>query len=127
MMEKDKKNWVERTITIVSIALVGAVFGILIYQLIINEQSSPDIIVKLGELETRTNHFAIAVQAKNEGTQTAKDVFLEVFADHTPESKKGKIHFDYIPGKSSVKGWVTFMEKPDYSNLKVHIMGYEVP
>lgn len=127
MMGKVTKNWVERTITIVSIALVGAVFGILVYQMIIHEQNSPDIIVELGEPEARTSHFAIPVQVKNEGTQTAKDIFIEVFADHGPESEKGKVHFDYLPGKSSVNGWVTFMEKPDYLNLKAHIMGYEVP
>jgi len=101
--------------------------GILIYQMIIHEHNSPDMIVKLGEPEAKTNHFAIPVEVKNEGTQTAKDVFIEVFADHAPEGEKGKVHFDYVPGKSSVNGWVIFMNRPDYPNLKAHVMGYEVP
>lgn len=127
MMAKHTKNWVERTITIISIALVGAVFGILIYQMIIHEHNSPDIIVKLGEPEAKKNHFAIPVEVKNEGTQTAKAVLIEVYADQAPVGEKGKVHFDYIPGKSSVNGWVTFLNKPDYPNLKAHVMGYEVP
>lgn len=127
MMKKHKPNWLERIVTFVSIALVIFVIGVLFFEMITNEGSAPHIIVELGAVEENFHHVALAITAKNIGNKTAKDVYIEVYSSDPNMQEKGKIHFDYIPVKSTVKGVITFAEKPIMSTLKVHILGYEVP
>lgn len=124
---KESKNWLEWTVTIISGILVLFIIGFLVSQIIWNEDTPPDIVVILGEGELRTEHYAIPIMAKNLGTRTAQNVRIEIIQSENQTEQKGFIEFDYLPGKSSVKGWVNFTEKENSENLKTHVLGYSTP
>ncbi len=122
-----EKNWLEWLVTIISGILVFFTLGFLVYQLIYEKPTPPDIEIILGEISQKDGGFGIAITAKNKGSQTAENVTIEIAAEATEPGQKARITFDYLPGHSSVKGWAIFSEKPDYENLKTHVMGYEIP
>lgn len=125
--ERERKNWLEWVITIISGILVFFTLGFLIYQMIFQEQTPPNIVVVLGEVSQKDNAYTIPVQANNEGTATAENVVIEiVFIDGKLE-EKAQLSFSYLPGKSSAKGWVTFTKRPEKSFLKTHVVGYTTP
>lgn len=113
---KEGKNWLEWLVTIISGILVLFTIGFLITQIIWNDDTPPDIIVTLSEGEIRADYYAIPITAKNLGTQTAQNVRIEIVQAEMQTQEKGFIEFDYLPGKSSVKGWVNFTKKPDFKS-----------
>lgn len=124
---KEDKNWLEWLITIISGILVLFTIGFLITQIIWNDNTPPEIVVTLSEGEIRADYYAIPITAKNLGTQTAQNVRIEIVQAEMQTQEKGFIVFDYLPGKSSVKGWVNFTKKPDFDSLKPHVLGYGTP
>lgn len=124
---RENKNWLEWTVTIISIMLVIFTFSFLTYEVIYQEQTSPDIKVSLGKLQKLENYYAIPVKAKNQGTQTAQKVRIEISVESATGQEKAEIEFDYLPGKSNASGWVSFKENPDGKTLKTHVLGYITP
>ncbi len=125
--QKEKKNWLEWTVTIISGILVFFTFGFLVYQLIVEERTPPNIVIVLGEVSEKDNAFAIPVEAHNKGTATAENVLIEIVAENGESEQKAQITFSYLPGKSSSKGWVTFTKNPKVALLKTHVVGYNIP
>lgn len=122
--EKQSTNWLERVVTIISTILVLFTFAYLIYHWISDEQTVPNIEVSLGEVKQVDTGYSVAVTAENHGSQTAKNIVIEIVSQ---EDEKGQISFQYIPGKSKLRGWVTFTKKPNISNLKAQVLGYAAP
>lgn len=127
MANKEERNWLEWTVTIISSILVLMVLSFLVYQLIFQEQAPPDIQVVLGASREFDNYYALPVEAKNLGTETAQKVRIEISAGSSPEDEKAYIEFDFLPGNSTVKGWVGFSEDPNSKKLSSRIMGFVVP
>lgn len=125
--KKENKNWLEWLITIISGILVFFTLGFLVYQLIFEEQTPPNIAVVLGEISRKDDAFAIPIQANNNGTETAENVIIEIIAENGQTEEKAEITFSYLPGKSSANGWITFTKRPDISSLKTHVVGYTTP
>jgi uncharacterized protein (TIGR02588 family) len=123
----EEKNWLEWLVTVISGILVIFTLGFLVYQLIYEKPTPPDIEIILGETAQKDGGFGIAITARNNGSQTAENVTIEIAAEGTEPVQKARITFDYLPGNSSVKGWAIFSEKPVFENLKTHVMGYEIP
>jgi uncharacterized protein (TIGR02588 family) len=123
----EEKNWLEWLVTIISGILVFFTLGFLVYQLIYDEQSPPDIEIVLNEISQKDGGYAVAITAKNKGSQTAENVIIEISVEGMDSEEKARITFDYLPGKSSVKGWAIFTEKPQSDKLKTHVLGYELP
>ncbi len=124
---KEGKNWLEWTVTIISSILVLFIIGFLISQIIWSEDTPPEIEVTLGEVTYLSDYYAIPITAKNLGTKTAQKVRIEIKQPKNINTEKGFIEFDYLPGKSSVNGWVNFSEKPDAASLIIHVLGYSTP
>ena len=124
---KTKKNWLEWSITIISGILVIFTLGFLVYQLIYEEQTPPDISVVLGEVFEKDEAYSVPIKAINEGTETAGNVVIEIVIEGDPEKEKAQITFAYLPGKSSAQGWVIFTKKPERKSLKTHVIGYSTP
>jgi len=124
---KEKKNWLELSITIISGILVLFTLGFLVYQLIYEEEKPPNIEVTLGEVLQKDGAYAIPIEARNLGTETAENLIIEILDEEGPEQKEAQITFAYLPGKSSVKGWVIFTKKPKKHNLSTHVKGYGTP
>lgn len=125
--KKEKKNWLEWLITIISGILVFFTLGFLVYQLIFEERTPPNIAIVLGEISQKDDAFAIPIQANNSGTETAENVVIEIVSENGEDVEKAEITFSYLPGKSSAKGWITFNKKPEMASLKTHVVGYTTP
>ena len=124
---KEKKNWLEWSITIISGILVFFTLGFLVYQMIYEEETPPNISVILGEVSEKDGAFAIPIEALNKGTETAENVMIEVVLQNELEEEVAEIKFAFLPGNSSVKGWVIFTKSPESNNLKTHVKGYGTP
>lgn len=125
--KKQSKNWLEWTVTMVSILLVLFTLGFLGYQLIYQEQTPPDIQIQLGKPELLQDYYAISVKAENRGSQTAQKVRVKISLGSSPENEDAIIQFDYLPGKSTARGWISFNQNPDGKHIKIHVLGYIVP
>ena len=125
--KKEKKNWLEWTVTIISTGIVLFSIGVLIHQMVVSEELPPDIVVSLGEIELKNDGYTIPVTAGNNGDVTAKNVRIEFSLGEGPEVEKSILEFDYVPGKSKVKGWIGFSRNPENRRIKSHILGYAVP
>ena len=128
-MEENKKakNWLEWLITIISGILVCFTLGFLVYQMIYQEETPPNISIILGEVSQQDGAFAIPIKATNKGTKTAENVMIEVVLQDEIEPEKAEITFAFLPGNSSVKGWVIFTKTPESNNLKTRVKGYGTP
>ena len=127
-MEKNEPtNWLERMVTVIAGILVLFTFVFLIYQWISEETTPPNIVVNLGEVVQKDQGYSVPVSVNNLGTQTAKDIVIEIVSKEVDSEEKGQISFQYLPGKSSVRGWVTFTKNPSRSSLKTQVLGYSTP
>lgn len=124
---KNEKNWLEWSVTIISGILVVFTLGFLAYQLIYEEQTPPSINIVLGEVSQKDGAFSVPIEALNKGTKTAENVVIEVMIEGDPEKEKAQITFAFLPGKSSAKGWVIFTKRPEPKSLKTHVIGYGTP
>lgn len=125
--KESDKNWLEWSITIISGILVFFVLGFLVYQLIYEEQTPPDITVVFGEVVEKDGGFAISIEGKNEGTITAENVVIEIETSDSLEKETAEVNFAFLPGKSSAKGWIIFDKKPNPEKLKTKVKGYTTP
>ncbi len=125
--QKETKNWLEWTVTIMAAIIVLFTLTFLVYQVLFQEQTQPDIKVVLGNPQKLENYYAIPVKAENRGTETAQKVRIEIFIENSSEDEKAHIEFDYLPGKSTSRGWVSFRHNPTGKNLKTHVLGYNSP
>ena len=122
----EQKNWLEWTVTIISGILVTFVLGFLIFKMVNEEKTPPDIVVQIGSISHKDGGFAVPITAFNKGSETAQNVMIEV-SNGTSDHEKAEISFQYLPRNSSVNGWVIFSEKPLPDSLKSRIVGYSVP
>lgn len=126
-MAKKKKNWLEWVVLFISGILVVFTLGYIVYEIIFEEQTSPDIVVTYGKIEQKTGYIALPITATNKGAETAEDLHIEVTTGNGDNKEQSNLLFNYLPGKSSVKGWVTFKNNPDPAQFEVHVLGYSIP
>lgn len=124
---KEKKNWLEWTITIFSGILVVFTFSFLVYQMIYDEKTPPDIRVVLGAVSQKDGAYAIPITVTNTGTETAENVMIEIILQGAPTEEKSQMTFAYLPRKSSAEGWAVFSRKPMSKDLKTRVLGYSIP
>lgn len=127
MDKKNKNNWLERIVLGVSGGLVFFVFGFLIYETIYEKQTSPDIVVSQGKIDRKENYWALPVSVTNKGSRTAENVRIEIIAGSGPITERSQMEFQYLPGRSTVKGWATFGPDTVLDSIRIHILGYTAP
>lgn len=125
--KKETNNWLEQLVTIIASILVIFTFVFLIYHLINDKETPADIVVSFGEVIEKSGGFSIKLSVENQGTETAKDVTIEITTTEDSVAEKGQVSFQYIPGESTVKGWVNFKKKPNPQSLESHVLGYSIP
>ncbi len=127
MKMEDKKNWLEWLVLIISSLLVLGILVFLVHEMIYTEQTPPNITVDFGKTELKEGYFAVPITAKNIGSETAEDLQIEVINGFGNTEEKALLEFPYLPGNSSVNGWVTFTKNPENQPLVIHILGYATP
>lgn len=123
----EQKNWLEWSVTVISGILVAFTIGFLIYQIIYEEQTPPDIVVVLGEVQFKDGGYALPIHTYNNGTQTAENVIIQIKMKHPESEEISEITFAYLPRKSSANGWVSFSKEPHPEFLSTRVVGYSIP
>lgn len=127
-MNIPKKNWLEWIVFAMSLALICATLGVLVFETrsLTNEPPSPQI--ELGRPEWRQSYFAVPVTVKNAGDQTAENVQLEVdLILPNGQKETGKVNLQYLPRRATRDAWVTFRSDPSKGKLEPRVLGYEKP
>ena len=128
MKRKQEKNWLEWLVLTGATLLVFTTIGFLLYDAITTKHTPPSIVVSLGQPEQKEDHVAIPLTAKNGGAQTAEDIRIEVVFGQGRQQERGLVEFPYLPGQSTVTGWVTFTKAPDNTEaLQIRVLGYSTP
>lgn len=124
-----KKNALEWAVFAVSLVLVGAVLGYLIYVEATGGEAPPVIDVQLGTTERQGERYVIPVTVENHGDQVAENVTVEVeLVLPSGEPETGSIDIDFLPRDSKRNGWVTFLSDPeDATEIVIRVPGYKQP
>jgi uncharacterized protein (TIGR02588 family) len=120
-----EKNWLEWTVFWSSLALVLGVVSYLVHAAATTAGTPPQLVVELGAPERVPAGYAVPVSVSNRGDRTAANVRLAVALEGSGE--RGELQLDFVPQRSSRKGWVTFREFPAAGRLRASILGYESP
>src|SRR5690606_3260823 len=101
---KENKNWLEWGVTLISGVLVLFTLGFLVYQMIYEKPTPPDIAVVLGSVSEKDGGYAVPIEVRNKGTQTAENVVIEISHDDGFQEEISEITFAYLPRQSSANG-----------------------
>lgn len=127
-MSAIKKNFLEWIVFAVSLILVMGVIGYLSYDAATLGNSPPDIQVRLGASETRTQRFVIPVIVVNTGDETAEGVRVEVELKRDgADTETGELEFPFVPRGGQREGFVAFNHDPNTGRLETRVLGYEKP
>ena len=126
-MKKVKKNRVEWGVFAVSLVLVLGTLGYLVYEGARSGKAAPDIGVRLGTPERRTQDFVVPVFVTNSGDETAEGVQIEVVLEGGAEPERGEFTIAFVPRRATREGWVAFRSDPRGARLTPRVLGYEKP
>ncbi|MCA1629691.1 MAG: hypothetical protein LC785_09655 [Acidobacteria bacterium] len=126
-MKKVKKNRVEWSVFAVSLVLVLGTLGYLVYEGARADKAAPDIGVRLGTPERRTQDFVVPVFVTNSGDETAEGVQIEVVLEGGAEPERGEFTIAFVPRRATREGWVAFRSDPRGARLTPRVLGYEKP
>ena len=127
MNKKINKNWLEWTVFGVSAVLIALVIGFLIFESATIGDALPDIQVQTGKPEARTDHFAVPLEVKNKGDQTAEGVHIEVVLRAGGKEERADLEIAFLPRRGTREAWVTFKSDPRQGTLEARVLGYEKP
>jgi uncharacterized protein (TIGR02588 family) len=125
-MSKWQKNWFEWVVFGVSLLLMGATLGYLVYDGATLSDAPPAIEVRLGEPERRGAQFVVPVALSNREGQTAEGVKVEVTLKGATE-ERGEFVVAFLPRGATREGWVAFGQDPRAGELTARVVGYEKP
>lgn len=115
------------------VAGVGMIFvvstvGFLLYQAVMENPSSPDVIIQVESVITLRSGYLVKIKIINYGDATAEGLIVE------GELKKGEeqielshTEIDYAPAHAEKQGGLFFSQDPRQGELRVRALGYEEP
>jgi uncharacterized protein (TIGR02588 family) len=126
-MKKVHKNWVEWMVFGISAALIATVIGFLVFESATIGDALPDIQLRLGTPEARSNYFAVPLEVTNKGDQTAEGVHIEVVLRAGGKEERADLEIAFLPRRGAREAWVTFKTDPRNGTLEARVLGYEKP
>ena len=127
-MKKPQKNWLEWTVFAISLALIMATAGALLYESFSSGKKPPDPQIRLGAPRAHQGYFSLPVTVNNRGDETAANVHLEVTLIFPGgETEKGEFDLPYLPRRATREAWVTFRHDPRKGKLEPRVLGFQKP
>jgi uncharacterized protein (TIGR02588 family) len=125
---RTRKNLLEWTVFTISLVLVAAVFATLIVAGLRSDDAPPSIVVETGPPERSATGFQVSVRARNEGSETAEEVRIEVeLLDGDTTLERAETTIPFLPKDSSRAGWVVFRRDPSCCRIEARAAGYNRP
>lgn len=119
------KNALEWGVFALSLTLVTAVFGWLIYESFATRSAPPRLEISLGEPVKAGKRVLVPVKVENRGDATAAGVEIEVTRQGSEET--ASFSFPHLPRSGAREGWVAFDAPLQKRELSAKILGYEEP
>lgn len=128
-MKNLEKNWLEWIVFAVSLVLVVATLGYLVYDGATTGNTPPSIEFELGKPQLQADHFIVPVSVTNRGDETAEGVHIEVVLENGgQEQESAEFEIAFLPRLSTREGWVTFETDPrTVDGMNARVLGYEKP
>ena len=127
-MKKPKKNWLEWTVFALSLLLILATAGALVYEQVSLGKEPADPQIELGTPQPHAGYFAVPVRVTNQGDATAENVHLEVELQLPGgEKETGEFDLPYLPRHATREAFVTFRHNPSEGKMESRVLGYEKP
>lgn len=128
-MKNLEKNWLEWIVFAVSLVLVVATLGYLVYDGATIGNTPPSIEFELGKPQPQADHFIVPVSVTNRGDETAEGVHIEVVLENGgQEQESADFEIAFLPRLSTREGWVTFETDPrTVDGMNARVLGYEKP
>ncbi|HEX2643681.1 MAG TPA: hypothetical protein VHU81_11875 [Thermoanaerobaculia bacterium] len=112
----------------VSLALVLGLVGFLLYDAATCASAPPELVVRLGRAVPSGGGYAVPVEVRNQGDETAEGVHVEVALELPgQEAERADLDIAFVPRQSRRRAWVTFPVDPAAGRLTGRVLGYEVP
>jgi uncharacterized protein (TIGR02588 family) len=124
---KVEKNALEWGVFGVSLALISAVVGVLLYAHITSEHRPPSIRIVIGTPERSGDNYAVPLDVFNDGDVTAEEVEVEVVLIAEGNERRSTVVLAFVPHGSRRRAWVGFSEEPDLQRLRARVVGYREP
>jgi uncharacterized protein (TIGR02588 family) len=127
--KSEKKNWLEWGVFGVSLVLVTAVFGYLVYKVVTHVSTPPDLHVEGKHEPSKRSPNRYLVTLYNTGGETATHVHIEITLERDSITlEKAELEIQFAPQDSERKGWVEFTENIDPTDtIKAKIVSYNKP
>jgi uncharacterized protein (TIGR02588 family) len=123
-----QKNGLEWIVFAVSLILVAATVGYLIFSAVKHRESPPVLSVALGKVQPAGSQFRVPVTISNDGETTAEGVQIEVTLNESrPDEEKATFTVAYLPHHSRREGAVLFKTDPQKGRLQARVLGYVDP
>ncbi|HEV2704456.1 MAG TPA: hypothetical protein VGV59_00950 [Pyrinomonadaceae bacterium] len=125
-MSKLQKNWFEWVVFGVSLLLMAATLGYLVYDGATLSDAPPKIEIHLGVPIQRGTQFVLPVTLSNREGQTAEGVKVEVTVRGATE-ERGEFMIAFLPRGATREGYVAFQQDPRAGEVSARVVGYEKP
>lgn len=120
--------WVQTAIGILSAVLVSALIGWIAIDLVLSEDTPPDLSVKATEVTKLQAGWLVEFEIANSATETAAEVGIE--ASLSTDREKVEEHsatLDYVPGYSKARGGLFFSRNPAEFVMEIRAVSYRKP
>ena len=127
-IEAAAPHWLEWVTGVFSTLLVLTMIGWIAAQAILQPDTPPDFRSEMSAIGPVKDGFLVEFEIFNDGTSTAASV--EVRGELTEADRPAEVvqaTFDYIPGKSSVRGGFLFAQNPEGRDIRIRAIGYTEP
>ncbi|MEJ8803841.1 hypothetical protein [Pontibacter sp. H249] len=126
---KDKKNWLEWAVFGISLTLVLALLGYLVYHVFTDNPSSPDLQVEAVADPSELSPFRYHITIYNRGGTTAEEVLVELALEKDGAAiETADLHLPFAPQESKREAWVSFSKDPSQADTLVsRVVSYKKP
>jgi uncharacterized protein (TIGR02588 family) len=125
--ERNRKNWLEWTVFVVSGLFVLSTAGFLAKQALFEKESPPKMEIRLGEVIRSAWEWEVPVTVTNRGNEVASDVQIEVQAESQEGIKIATFTVPYLPKKATRHGSVSFQGDEPVFHFTGRVAGYSRP
>lgn len=118
----------EWALAAIGVVLVGIAIGSAFYRALTQEETPPQIEVKVVAVKPSSSVYVVEFEVRNAGTQTAAALTIEAQLLTSGEPvETSTATLAYSPGNSVRRGGIFFTKDPNAFALKIRALGYESP
>jgi uncharacterized protein (TIGR02588 family) len=118
----------EWIVAALSVALVLAVIGFLIYEGVRSPATPPEVTIEVDSIQSAGPGYLVLLRAMNRGRSTAADLLVEGVLDaDSGRVETSQTTIDYVPAGGEQRAGLYFAHDPRRLRLRLRAHGYQEP